>query len=79
MQGRLRAMAGYVVHRLQGETFDVSRLKALPPGSFYMEPPNRTHFAERRDEAVVVQMTGGGPSSTRHVNPASDPRRRAGD
>ena len=61
-----------------GEQFDVSRLKALPPGSFYTEPPNRTHFAETRDEAVVVQITGVGPSSTRYVDPASDPRRREG-
>jgi pimeloyl-ACP methyl ester carboxylesterase len=59
-----------------GEAFNPAELKALPPGSFYTEPANRTHFAETRDEPVVVQITGVGPSSTRYVDPASDPRRR---
>jgi hypothetical protein len=58
-----------------GDTFDPAALKALPPGSFYTEPANRSHFAETRDEAVVVQITDVGPSSTRYVDPASDPRR----
>ena len=58
-----------------GDTFDSTGLKALPPGSFYTEPSNRSHFAETREEAVIVQITGVGPSSTRYVDPASDPRR----
>jgi pimeloyl-ACP methyl ester carboxylesterase len=58
-----------------GGAFDPTELKALPPGSFYTEPANRTHFAETRDEPVVVQITGVGPSSTWYVDPASDPRR----
>lgn len=58
-----------------GDTFDPGALKTLPPGSFYTEPANRTHFAETGDEPVVVQITGVGPSSTRYVDPASDPRR----
>lgn len=58
-----------------GEAFDSAELKALPPGSFYTEPANRTHFAETRDEPVIVQITGMGPSSTRYVDPATDPRR----
>jgi hypothetical protein len=57
-----------------GDSFSQSELKALPPGSFYTEPVNRTHFAETRDEPVVVQITGVGPSSTRYVDTASDPR-----
>ena len=58
-----------------GDTFDPAALKALPAGSFYTEPSNRSHFAETRDEPVIVQITGVGPSSTRYVDPASDPRR----
>lgn len=58
-----------------GDAFDPAELKALPPGSFYTEPANRTHFAETRDEPVIVQITGAGPSSTRYVDPAADPRR----
>jgi quercetin dioxygenase-like cupin family protein len=58
-----------------GDRLNDADLKALPPGSFYTEPPGRTHFAETRNQAVVVQITGVGPSATRYVDPASDPRR----
>ena len=58
-----------------GDRFDTAGLKALPAGSYYTEPPARPHFAETRDEPVVVQITGFGPSATRYVDPASDPRR----
>ncbi|MGH9511967.1 MAG: alpha/beta fold hydrolase [Terriglobales bacterium] len=59
-----------------GDKFDESELKALPPGSFYTEPPGRNHFAETGDEPVIVQITGFGPSSTRYVDAAQDPRPR---
>jgi pimeloyl-ACP methyl ester carboxylesterase len=59
-----------------GEKFDEAKLKALPAGSFYTEPPSKSHFAETGDEAVVVQITGFGPSSTDYVDPTLDPRRR---
>lgn len=58
-----------------GDTFDEAKLKALPPGSFYTEPPSRNHFAETGEEPVVVQITGFGPSSTEYVDPTQDPRR----
>jgi pimeloyl-ACP methyl ester carboxylesterase len=58
-----------------GDTFDQSKLKTLPPGSFYTEPPAKNHFAETGNEPVIVQITGYGPSSTDYVNPASDPRK----
>lgn len=58
-----------------GDQFDEAKLKALPPGSFYTEPPGQAHFAETGDEPVVVQITGYGPSSTDYVDLASDPRR----
>jgi pimeloyl-ACP methyl ester carboxylesterase/quercetin dioxygenase-like cupin family protein len=59
-----------------GDKFDESKLKALPPGSFYTEPPGQNHFAETGDEPAVVQITGFGPSSTEYVDPAQDPRPR---
>ena len=58
-----------------GNKFDPAQLKTLPPGSFYTEPPGQNHFAETGDEAVVVQITGFGPSSTDYVDPAQDPRK----
>lgn len=62
-------------HIRYGDTFDEAKLKALPPGSFYTEPPSRNHFAETGDEPVVVQITGFGPSSTEYVDPTQDPRK----
>src|ERR1700730_16416371 len=59
-----------------GDNFDESKLKALPPGSFYTEPPGQNHFAETADDPVVVQITGFGPSSTEYVDKAQDPRLR---
>jgi pimeloyl-ACP methyl ester carboxylesterase/quercetin dioxygenase-like cupin family protein len=57
-----------------GDKFDEAKLKALPPGSFYTEPPGQNHFAETSGEPVVVQITGFGPSSTDYVDPGQDPR-----
>jgi hypothetical protein len=59
-----------------GKQFNEAALKALPPGSFYTEPPNANHFAMTRGEAVTIQITGMGPSSTTYVDPATDPARR---
>jgi hypothetical protein len=61
-----------------GDRFHAADLKALPAGSFLHGAGHRTHFAEIREEPVIVQITGVGPSSTSYVNPASDPRRSAG-
>ena len=58
-----------------GDKFDEAKLKTLPPGSFYTEPPARNHFAETGDEPVVVQITGFGPSSTEYVDATQDPRK----
>ncbi|HEY2470928.1 MAG TPA: alpha/beta fold hydrolase [Terracidiphilus sp.] len=57
-----------------GDHFDASKLKPLPPGSFYTEPPGEAHFAETGDEAVEVQITGYGPSSTDYVDRREGPR-----
>ena len=60
-----------------GDAFNSAALKALPVGSFYTEPSDRSHFAETRDTDVIVQITGVGPSSTRYIDPVLDPQRRA--
>jgi quercetin dioxygenase-like cupin family protein len=57
-----------------GRQFDESKLRALPPGSFYTEPPNVDHFAMTKGEGVTIQITGAGPSNTTYVNPANQPR-----
>jgi pimeloyl-ACP methyl ester carboxylesterase len=58
-----------------GDSFDEAKLKALPAGSFYTEPPSQNHFAATGDEPVVVQITGFGPSSTEYVDATQDPRK----
>jgi quercetin dioxygenase-like cupin family protein len=58
-----------------GPTSSDSAKKALPQGSFYSEPGGVAHFAETKDEAVVVYITGYGPTDTTYINPAEDPRR----
>lgn len=58
-----------------GDGYDPAKLKALPPGSFYTEPANVTHFSLTKDEAVLVQITGYGPSATRFVDASHAPRR----
>lgn len=58
-----------------GSVFDEADLRALPPGSFYTEPPDDDHFAETRDSEVLVQISGLGPTGTTYVDPADDPNR----
>lgn len=58
-----------------GDSYEPGKLKALPPGSFYTEPANVSHFWLTKDEAVVVQISGSGPSATRFVDPAHAPKR----
>jgi hypothetical protein len=53
-----------------GEKFDESKLKALPPGSFFTEPKNAPHFAMTKDEGVVLQLNAVGPAGTNYVEAA---------
>ena len=56
-----------------GDTFDASKLKVLPQGSFYTEPANLPHFVETKG-AVLIQVSGMGPSARVFVNPADNPK-----
>ena len=59
-----------------GKELNDTGLKALPPGSFYTEPPNVDHFAMTRSEGVIIQISGTGPSGTTYVDPRNDPTRK---
>jgi quercetin dioxygenase-like cupin family protein len=59
-----------------GAQFSESALKALPPGSFYTEPPGVHHFAMTKGEGVVIQISGTGPSGTTYADPRNDPARK---
>ena len=39
-------------------------VKALPPGAFYTEPANESHFARTGSEGATVSITGYGPTDT---------------
>jgi hypothetical protein len=57
-----------------GDHFDAKSLKALPPGSVYSEPGGVDHFARTGNEAVIVQISGFGPTDTRYFDTANDPQ-----
>lgn len=56
-----------------GNRFDETGLRTLPVGSVYTEPSDMPHFAMTTDEAVVVLITGYGPTSTLYENLSDDP------
>jgi quercetin dioxygenase-like cupin family protein len=52
-----------------GEHWDEGKLEPLPPGTFFIEPANATHYAWAKDEDVILQLTSIGPSGTTPVQP----------
>jgi quercetin dioxygenase-like cupin family protein len=48
-----------------GDTVDESAFAHMVAGSTWTEPPNTAHFAFAKDEDVVIQVTGIGPSGTK--------------
>jgi quercetin dioxygenase-like cupin family protein len=51
-----------------GDTWDESKMKAYPAGTFYSEPPNSPHFTWAKDGEVIIQLTGMGPSGKTFIN-----------
>jgi quercetin dioxygenase-like cupin family protein len=47
-----------------GETFDASKLKVLPPGSFFTEPAGIAHYAMTGNDEVVLELHATGPDGT---------------
>jgi len=70
---RMATVVSGTWHFGYGTHFDEKALKTLPVGSVYSEPGGVNHFARTADEAVVVQISGYGPTDTRYFNPADDP------
>ncbi len=56
-----------------GAHFDERLLKRLPPGSVYSEPSGVNHFTRTADDAVIVHISGYGPTDTRYFDPMNDP------
>ena len=57
-----------------GDRFDEGALKILPAGSVYSEPGQMNHFARTGDEAVLVEISGFGPTDTKYVSSADAPK-----
>jgi quercetin dioxygenase-like cupin family protein len=57
-----------------GNHFNDKSLKTLPPGSVYSEPGGDNHFAQTDNDAVIVQISGYGPTDTRYFEAANDPK-----
>ena len=51
-----------------GPIANASAEEALPAGSFYTEPSEVAHFAETKDAAAVVYISGFGPTDTVYMN-----------
>jgi hypothetical protein len=65
-------------HVSMGDTFDASKGKAMPAGSFLALrflalPAKSPHFAFTKEE-TVIQVNAHGPWALNYVNPADDPR-----
>ena len=58
-----------------GDKFDATKLHKFPAGSIFGEGQVR-HFAASKDEEVIVQVAGPGPSGIDYADPADDPRKK---
>lgn len=53
----------------EGEEFTPDKTVALKPGSFMKHPAGTRHFDGAKDEEVILQLVGMGPSTTTRVRP----------
>ena len=52
-----------------GEAFDPGATTPVPAGGFAIHAPGKVHYDGAKDEEVIVQISGMGPSGTNVVNP----------
>ena len=52
-----------------GETLDPGSTTPIPAGAFAIHGPGKVHYDGAKDEEVIVQITGMGPSGTNVVSP----------
>lgn len=53
----------------EGDTFEPDKAQPLKAGSFMLHPGKAHHYDGAKDEEVVVQIVGIGPSATTLVDP----------
>jgi quercetin dioxygenase-like cupin family protein len=52
-----------------GEKFDPDSTTPVPAGGFAVHTPGKVHYDGAKEEEVIVQIMGMGPSATNVVNP----------
>jgi hypothetical protein len=72
---RVRTIISGSYYSAMGDKADASKLMVFPPGTFSHVPPKVWQFAETRDEEVVFQITGIGPTGIDYLNASDDPRK----
>lgn len=73
---RVRTIISGTYYSGLGDKADPAKLIAFPVGTFSYVPQQLWQFAETRDEEVVFQITGMGPTRIDYLDPADDPRRK---
>jgi quercetin dioxygenase-like cupin family protein len=72
---RVRTIISGTYYSAIGDKVDETKLMPFPPGTFSNVPQNVWQFAETKDEEVVFQISGIGPTGINYLNPADDPRK----
>jgi quercetin dioxygenase-like cupin family protein len=58
-----------------GTDWDKSKTTPVPAGSFVVHHPNKIHWDGAKDEEVIVQIMGIGPSATIPVDESGQPKK----
>lgn len=56
----------------EGENFDPEKTTRIATGGFAIHAAGKVHYDGAKDEEVIVQISGIGPSATNLVNPAPE-------
>jgi hypothetical protein len=73
---RVRVIISGTYYSALGDKVDASKLLSFPPGTFSHVPPKVWQFAETRDEEVIFEITGIGPTGIDYLNAEDDPRKQ---
>jgi hypothetical protein len=73
---RVRVIISGTYYSALDDKVDASKLLSFPPGTFSHVPPKVWQFAETRDEEVIFEMTGIGPTGIDYLNAEDDPRKQ---
>lgn len=73
---RIRTVISGTYYSAVGEKFEASKMIPFPAGTVSHVPVNVWQFAETREEEVVIQIIGIGPTRIDYLDPQNDPRQQ---